>query len=317
MIAAAMQPPPLPGDKPGRHTTRRAPTAGQPKHTRPVGRVAAAVGVCASFTVAVAALAGGAFTASASASSPVMSPGSIAAFASRPAPLAVPADGRVNGYGFAARVEGVADGPVLASGRAAASGATLWVFALSWQAHQDSSGDVTDPSAVIAGGGVSILVPLSQPYAQAGASSVAAGTEYFVASLPSTSADVVLTMSSGGYSQAFSLTHMAREGSQPAVLYRDTTGWRLKTGLAVQRVLATPYSDGTVTLPKAALVVDMADATLSYFAPDGPADTAADPATAWLVPDLSDPPQPVSDVTHDLQYDSPVTAADMTLQVAG
>ena len=55
MIAAAMQPPPLPGDKPGRHTTRRAPTAGQPKRTRRpglAGRTAAAAGVCASFTAA-------------------------------------------------------------------------------------------------------------------------------------------------------------------------------------------------------------------------------------------------------------------------
>ncbi len=337
MIAAAMQPPPAPGEQPGQNTLARAPDTainlgvadGSLKGTgiygwrrRRLGRAVAsgAASLAAVLVVAGAVLTGVAGARTASASSAVMPVGSIVELSSRPAPLAAPADGRVNGYGFAGRVAGVADGPVLPSGRSAAAGATLWVFALSWQAHQSAAGTVTDPSAVIAGGGTSILVPLSQPFSSPGdpsVASVASGTEYFAASLPSGSADVVLSMSSGGFSQEFSLTHMTREGSQPAVLYRDPAGWRIKSDVGVQRVLATPYDDGTLSLPKAALIVDMADVTLSYFGPGGPSGTPADPGMAWLVPSLSDPPQPVSDVTRDVQYDSPVTAADMTLNVAG
>lgn len=237
--------------------------------------------------------------------------------------LAVPADGRLNGYRFAGQVLGVAVGRSLPSARlVAAAGQRLWVFGLRWEpdvilGETDSVAQVT---AALVYEGRRTSIPITRPPASAAAStssaptSVDSGPEYFSASLPATAPDVVLELSSGGYTQDFSLTHMAREGPQPAALYRNETGWQTVNDVALEQNLPTPYDDGTEALPDAQLTVQVPTVTLSYFGPDGTDDPAPSSDQAWLVPDIEEVANPAGPY---LEYRTNVTASDIALTIAG
>lgn len=216
--------------------------------------------------------------------------------------LALPADGRINGYGFAGDILGVAAGggdPAL--DLVAGSGQRLWVFGLDWDAAvtADSDGDpigVTQVSAFLTFDGQQVSVPLAQAPGPSTDNSGAApassdsGPQYFVASVPVDAPDVAVVMSASGFSQEFSLSHMSRQGTQPAALYRTPGSWQTTVTLDDEKDLPTPYSDGgTVDLPGAELTIHLPSVTLSYFGPDGTSDPAPTTSQAWLVPQLEDP----------------------------
>lgn len=245
--------------------------------------------------------------------------------------LAVPVDGRLNGYRFAGRILGAAVGTAVPTlGLRAAPGQRLWVFGLRWTADQVPDGPSSaDPNytpaqitATIVYDGQRVPVPLTQSQQMSSAagsqpSGVDSGPEYFVASVPTGATDVVVELASAGYAQDFSLTHMTREGQQPAALYRDASGWQTVADLQAEKDLPTPYNDGVSSLPGAQLIVKLPDVTLSYFGPDSPTDTAPGLDQAWLVPDLEDPLQYPDQITFSLEYGDNVTAADMTLTLPG
>ncbi len=270
-------------------------------------------------------------TAAAAAGS-VMPADTVMALPASPVTLAVPADGRLDGYRFAAQVLGAATGATLPGppGVRAGTGQRLWVFGLRWKAdaiptQADAPGTPMTVAAVGAAlvvDGQHIPIPLTQPGPPAGGNqpgtvqTADSGPEYFLASLPA-SPDVVVEISSGGYAQDFSLTHMAAHGPRPAALYRSAGSWDTVNPLGVERDIPTPYNNDSIDLPDAALIVKVPAVTLSYFGPDGTTDPAPAADQAWLVPTLEDPPQPTDSPSDALQYQANVTAADMTLTVAG
>lgn len=272
------------------------------------------------------------FAAPASAATSVP-PGSVRAVPDPGVTLAVPADDRINGYRFAAHLLGAATGADVPSlGLLAVPGQRLWVFGLRWTADQipddprlpDTSYRPASVTATVVYDGQRTPVPLTQPAPMT--ASVPAGTdpagadsgpEYFVASVPTTAADVVVELSSGGYAQDFSLTHMSREGDQPAALYRDPRSWQTVITPGAERDLPTPFSDGNISLPDAELIVRLSRVSLSYFGPDGTSDPAPGAGQAWLVPELQDPPQPRSSPADILEYQANVTASDLTLTIPG
>lgn len=258
----------------------------------------------------------------------VVAAGTVQGVADPGVSLAVPADGRLDGYGFAGRILGAAYGSqVRTLGLAAASGQRLWVFGLRWTADVSSAGSappaVAPVSAALVFDGQRATIPVTQPAVPAVAASgaepptVDSGSQYFVASVPAGAADVAVELSSAGYAPDFSLTHMAREGTQPTALYRTPGSWQTVADLQAERDLPTPYDDGTTSLPAAKLVVQLPDVSLSYFGPDGTADPASGADQAWLVPDLADPLQDPSAITDSLEFGSSVTAADITLTLPG
>ena len=254
-----------------------------------------------------------------------MAPGAVQAISDPGATLAAPADGRINGYGFAGQVTGVGTGPADpgASIRAPA-GQVLWVFGVRFQVDVTPTADgtttQTQPSAVLSYDGERVPVPLSQPATPTASAAVPptvdSGVEYFAAAVPTGATDVVLEMASGGFAQDFSLSHMAREGVSPASLYRDPQSWQSIDNVAGTQVLTTPYSspDGSYSLPGASLTIGLDTATLSYFGPDGTTDPAATPTGAWLFADLSDPFNPNNDDPSNLlEYSTPLNPSDLQL----
>ena len=293
--------------------------------------------------LATAALAGSASSLWAASSPPadaadvsVLAAGTVTAIADPGGALAVPADGRVNGYRFAGHVLGVATGAAdPAAGLAAGPGQQLWVFGLDWAADAVAAGPDATPqvlpvAATVAADGQRLPVPLIQPAPPStvpttvaadgipAAATVDSSREFFAASVPASAADVTVEMACDGYHQTFSLTRMGREGPQPAALYRNPTSWQTVIAVGDQRSLPTPYSypPDQYSLPDAALHLDLDTVTVSYFGPDGATDPAAGPGQAWLTPGLSDPFNPDNaDATQTLEYLTPTTAADLALTV--
>lgn len=253
--------------------------------------------------------------------------GTVQAIAEPGASLAVPADGRIDGYGFAGQVLGVATGSSdPGAGLRAAGGDRLWVFGVRFVADVNQPSDTqvvtVTPTAVLSYGGQRVSVPLAQPPVPSDTTSppptVDSGDEYFAASVPAGTADVVLEMANGGFAQDFSLSHMAREGVSPVALYRSRGAWHSTDDVAGTQVLPTPYVNSDFDLPGASLTVGLDTATLSYFGPDGTTDLAPGPGQAWLVPDLSDPFNPNNGIsTQTLEYLTSTTAADLTLSLPG
>lgn len=235
--------------------------------------------------------------------------------------LAPPLDGRINGYGFAGDVVGVATGAVdEADGLTAGSGQTLWVFGLDWSADitydsYNSPSGVTSVAASLSFDGQQLPLQLTQAPVPSGGNAAASdsGDQYFVASVPSDAPDVTVALSSSGFTQTFSLTHMTREGTQPAPLYRTPGAWETVDQTDTSRTLVTPYQGRSTSLPNSSLEIDLPNVTLSEFGPAGASDTA--PAgEAWLRPELSDP---YSDNGNSLYYRTPLIPAQLTLQVPG
>lgn len=153
--------------------------------------------------------------------------------------LHIPADGRVNGDGFAAQVTGyrfatqIGYGP---STEKAARGQRLLVFGLQGAPlapQTDSQGNTTPPvSALLDVDGAHHRLPAAPSAGDAPA--------YFLASIPSNAADVALDLSNQGFTQTFSFTTGARQGPQPAVLYRTQSSWQATDPVGRTVTMATP-----------------------------------------------------------------------------
>jgi DNA-binding SARP family transcriptional activator len=247
------------------------------------------------------------------------------------ATLAVPADGRINGYHFAARVLGVAAGRRDANAQLIAGPRQqLWVFGLAWTSDVITASGGVDQSvlpvtATLIYQGNRLPVPVIEPQPPAGTAVGAdttkaqTGDQFFAASLPAGAGDVEVEMASDGFAQDFSLSHLTREGLQPAALYRDPGGWETTVNLAAVKSLPTPYLDPAdgYNLPDAALQIQLPTVTLSYFGPDGTSDPAPTPGQAWLIPALADPFNPTgSNPSSLLEYRTPTTAVELTLTPA-
>lgn len=253
-----------------------------------------------------------------------MSPDTVTQIEDPGVTLAVPADGRVDGYQFAAKVLGAATGSSMPgpNGERAGVGQRLWVFGLRWLADQtlDGTGQpngLARITATLIYGGARLVVPVQPIQPSSGTQPVDSGDEYFLASLPAASKDVELELANGGFVQDFSLTHMARAGTQPAVLYRNPNSWQVTQPLTLSQSLPTPYTQSanvdTSSLLSASITLQLAGVTLSYFAPDGPTDIAADPSHAWLIPDLEDPLPKFNSAFQNLNYTTHAQASGITL----
>ena len=228
--------------------------------------------------------------------------------------LAVPPDGRLRGYEFAGKVLGVAAGSRLGTGSAAqvaGPGQRLWVFGLEWTTQTDDLGQPQTVTPTLVVDGTRIPVPLPSGFAQNAQtdSSFDTGPMYWLASVPASTADVAVELASAGYAQTFSLSAMARQGTQPSVMYRDPNSWQVSEPLSQEKSVPTPDPSGTVT--GAALPIQLTGLTLSWFGPDSPTDLPTNSTMAWLVPQLA------TDTTNlGMCYPS-LPAADVTLALPG
>lgn len=243
-------------------------------------------------TVATLALTAGTGAAAPTAAA-VVAPDTVTVLSDPGTTLAVPVDGRVNGWRFAGHVLGVATGFELGAGQAfrrAAAGQRLWVFGLDIVGDTDSDGNLPPITSTLVVDGTRIAFPAidSSPNAsQAGTenSTFDTGNTYWLASVPAGASDVAVALAAGGYAQTFSLTRMAREGPQPTVLYRDPKSWQVKVPESGQKDLPTP--DPTGYTSDTTFPVTFSGVTLSWFGPDHPSDTPSDPARAWLIPQIN------------------------------
>lgn len=235
--------------------------------------------------------------------------------------LAVPADGRINGYGFAGKVLGVATGTRLGTGAnriTAAAGQRLWVFGLDWTGATDQDGKPDQVSSTLVVDGTRIAFPAESdsPHSHDGFQPGATwetGDTYWVASAPASAHDVAVELAAGGYAQTFSLSRMAREGTQPAALYRDPSGWEVDRPLAEEHDI--PLVDPSGGVSGTVLPVVLNQVTLSWFGPDAPSNIPTDPGTAWLVPALTTSGS--SNSGERMCFQQTLPAADITLIVPG
>ena len=251
------------------------------------------------------------------ASSQAMGPDSVISISDPGTSLGVPPDGRLRGYQFAGQVLGVATGTKLGQGTSAVvatRGQRLWVFGLRLTDGTDDGGSPDPVMATMVVDGTRIQVPLPDSYRNGGNphSTFDTGPMYWVASVPAAASDVAIELAAAGLAQTFSFTKMAREGTQPAVLYRGSNSWQLTQPLSGEHDLATPDPDGYTT--NAVLPVKLTGVTLSWFGPDTTSDVPSSPDQAWLLPSLS-----------SLNYDNPgngmcfpsLPSSDITLTIPG
>ena len=233
-----------------------------------------ALGVTFATVTAAAVVAAGSASAAATRTVPA---GAAQVVTESPVTLAVPRDGRIDGYGYAGSVLGVATGPALGPYRAA-SGQDLWAFGLRWDRTNLSSDQV---SAAIIANGIRTPLPLPGRTRRRGDS----GPVYWVASEPSAAPAVTVEVDSGGFAQTFSLTAMRRVGPQPAALYRSPGHW--ETVVAVGQTVTLAAPDPADFLPHATLPITLHSFALTYFGPGGPTDTPPAGSNAWLTLNIS------------------------------
>lgn len=243
-------------------------------------------------------------------------PDSVVAVESPGIALHIPADGRINGDGFAAEVTGYRFASRVGFGAstiAAPHGQRLLVFALQGAplaSGTDSNGNPTPTvRALLAVDGAQEALP---PPA-----SNDRGPDYFMASIPSDAADVELQLSRQGFTQTFSFTAGGRRGAQPTVLYRTASDWEATDPVGQTVTMATP--DPAENLPSAAIDVTLSSASLTWFGPAGTADYPADPGQAWLVLDLSSQAHSTAALAtgETLDYLSTLPASAVTLTIPG
>lgn len=249
-------------------------------------------------------------------------PGTIEVLNTPGIALHIPADGRVHGDGFAAQVTGyrfanqVGYGPSTVK---AAHGQRLLVFGLEGAPlapQTDSQGDITPA--------VSALLDVDgaqQPLPAAGNDPAAAGNDssptYFLASIPSAATDVALDLSSQGFTQTFSFTAGARQGPQPAVLYRAQSSWEATDPVGQTITMATP--DPAENVSDAAIDVILTSANLTWFGPDSPSHNPPSPDQAWLVLDMKSQPHSTAALAtgYELDYLSTLGPSQVTLTLPG
>ena len=268
-------------------------------HQRPGGRrIAWAVQAVTVTLVAVAPVG------STAAATTVVGAGTITTVANPGIALHIPADGRLDGDGFAVNISGYRFAYEVgfgANAEEASAGQVLLVFALS------GSGAAIQAQLLVDGLGT-VLPHATTPNASTPA--------YFLASVPIGAADVALQASADGFSQTFSFTKGEREGPQPIVLYRGRGQWQAVE--AITRGITsvpTPDNSSVDDVPGSVVNFDITAATLTYFLPGTDA-TPANPAKAWLVMSGSALPAGGAD-GHQLQYQATLPASAITLTLPG
>jgi len=222
--------------------------------------------------------------------------------------LHIPADGRLDGNGFAANITGYRFAYQLgygSSAKDAAAGQALLVFGLS-----GTGGDLT-ANLEIDGQGAPLpnaITPNSTTPA------------YFVASVPQGAQDVALQVSANGFSQTFSFTKGHREGVQPAVLYRGQDQWEQVDNIGQVSYVNTPDKPDGVLYNRVEFT--LTSATLTYFLPSTGA-TPASPSKAWVVLSGSALPNNDAPAVADgldntpLSYLNTLPSSDLTLTIPG
>jgi hypothetical protein len=240
--------------------------------------------------VAVAALAQSPADSAEAASIPVAE-GHAQVASKAPVALAVPRDGRINGYGYAAEILGVATGPDLGSYRAPA-GQHLWAFGMRW----DRSNVTPDAqlNLEVDADGVRTLLPIPSSLRGTGEPRAV----YWVASEPAATGDVTVRVGTDNFTQTFSLSRMQRQGPQPAALYRNATGW--DTTVPVDQTLYGPIPDPLNYYSGIPLPIDLHSVDLTYFGPGGSTDTPPPGTYAWLTLHISS--QTSSAAANSSQY---------------
>ena len=221
--------------------------------------------------------------------------------------LHIPADGRLDGNGFAIDITGYRFAYQVGYGSStkdAGAGQALLVFGLS-----GSGSDLTANLEVDGQG-----APL--PHATTPNASTPA---YYLASVPQGAQDVALQVSANGFSQTFSFTKGRREGSQPAVLYRGQGQWEQVDNIGQVSYVNTPDKvDGQMY---SRVEFTLTSATLTYFLPSTGA-TPASSSKAWVVlagsavPDLA-PDDPGGESEMGIDYLKTLPGSDLTLSLPG
>ena len=239
----------------------------------------------------------------ASVSASVIPAGTARLLSGLPAGLSVPADGRLNGYGFAGTVLGAATTGTF-DGETAAAGQELWLVGLRWRVTP-----VSPPAQVataVDANGTSTSLPLPA----GAATSADTGPLYWVVSEPSHATDVTVVATSAGLSQTFSLTHLRREHTTSApALYRTPGQWQTVVPVNDNRSLTGSGYD-LATHPQ--LTINLQSVTFTDFGPTGPNDTPPAGSDAWLTLAISS-----GDPTLGVSSYSPVVAGQITLTVPG
>lgn len=183
-------------------------------------------------------------------------------------------DGRIRGYDFSVTVTEA--GPVARAERVRIwltpnSGQRLVGFKLRFDR---TPGDVTHDirAALLVDGS---RIPLSDSLL-----TVRTGDHAFVASVPASAEDLQLELSAAGLAQTFSLTTMARSGTQPAALYRDPISPEVVRDNAAQRTLRLTRIG---TKDRGSVVIHLDRARLSFFTPPDPVQPASDAGRAFLI----------------------------------
>lgn len=238
----------------------------------------------------------------------VVGAGAMSTVASPGVTLHIPADGRLDGNGFAANITGYRFAYQLgygSSAKDAAAGQALLVFGLS-----GTGGDLT-ANLEIDGQGAPLpnaITPNSTTPA------------YFVASVPQGAQDVALQVSANGFSQTFSFTKGHREGVQPAVLYRGQDQWEQVDNIGQVSYVNTPDKPDGVLYNRVEFT--LTSATLTYFLPSTGA-TPASPSKAWVVLSGSALPNNDAPAVADgldntpLSYLNTLPSSDLTLTIPG
>jgi hypothetical protein len=294
-----------------RHTIRDGSEGVAPRFRRRALRAAITTVVLAGLTAGTEATAGAATGRTATPDTVVRIPTPLVT-------LGVPADGRLNVLGLSGQVLGAATGPRDGLGPNqvdAGTGQRLWVFGLRWTTQPQQGHTVGVSALLLAGATDQIPVPLPASADRVGGGS--SGPMYFRASVPAAAADVAVQLSADGFSQRFSLTHLAREGTQPTALYRDPTSWEQTVEQHAEIDLPTPDTDPDNSVPDAVLPIKLAATHLSAFDPADPASATA-AGQAWLTVDLSSQVEDVDLGTAAyLDYQTAVTGAAVTLTLPG
>jgi hypothetical protein len=270
----------------------------------------------AALAVALSPLAAVAIAPAAVAASQATTPDTVTVLAGPEPGVLVPADGRLNDFELTGRVLGVATGIRDARGTAG-RGQRLWVFGLDWTTDPAGRNGTVGVTATVNAGTTQVSLPLPARADRPGGGP--SGPMWFRASLPAAPTTTV-TVTAGQYAQTFDLTTMTRQAPTPAALYRTAGSWETTQALGVTDQIPTPdpgveFAPGLAT---AALPVHLHTVTLSWFAPDTPTVIPTDPAQAWLTVDLSSQVENIglgSDAYLD--YETPITATDLTLTVPG
>lgn len=277
------------------------------------------IAVIAAVAVVVLAVAAGGGTVSAANPPGGLAADTIAQLSGPETTLALPADGRINGYAFDGKILGVATGTRLGSGVdqiVAVPGQRLWVFGLALSGNTDENGQPYPVDSTLVVDGSRLPFPAQDSGAGANAeggldtgTSWQTGDTYWVASVPADATDVAVELSSDGYTQTFSLAKMAREGPQPTILYENATTWKIDRSLSEEKDIPVVDTSGQESEP--VLPVTLSDVSLSWFPPGAGAGTPAQAATAWLVPDLS------TVTGSDFCLPNPLPASALTLRLPG